>query len=368
MINNKELIFFMPFIGGGGVEKNLFIISNFFSKKLKNITICTHSKKYKNRFNKNIKFLTPKTNFLKRSALKTKYLFCLITLFKFLMNKKNVVVFSFQANIYCILLCKLFGIKVIVRSNSSPSGWYHNSIKKFFYKKVISFADKVIVNSLEFKKQMDERFDIDANCIFNPLNTYEILKKSKYDKKDIFFTAKKKCLKLITVGRFTDQKDQITILKAANLLKNKINFKLIVAGRGVEEKKLRKYVKDHNLNHLVKIRNFLENPYPIMKQSDFLILSSKYEGLPNVLLEGIVLNKFIISSDCPTGPKEILSGGKGGYLFKIGDYKELSNKIIYYYKNKSKVKRMLKFSYKNIKRFDYNINLNRYYNLVKSFL
>ena len=105
-----------------------------------------------------------------------------------------------------------------------------------------------------------------------------------------------------------------------------------------------------------------------MKQSDFLILSSKYEGLPNVLLEGIVLNKLIISSDCPTGPKEILSKGKGGYLFKIGDYNELSNKIIYYYKNKSKINSMLKFSKKNIKRFDYDINLNKYYNLVKSFL
>ena len=148
----------------------------------------------------------------------------------------------------------------------------------------------------------------------------------------------------------------------------KINFKLIIAGRGVEEKKLKRYIKDHNLNHLVKIRNFLENPYPVMKQSDFLILSSKYEGLPNVLLEGIVLNKLIISSDCPTGPKEILSKGKGGYLFKIGDYNELSNKIIYYYKNKSKINSMLKFSKKNIKRFDYDINLNKYYNLVKSFL
>ena len=279
-----------------------------------------------------------------------------------------MVVFSFQANIYCILLCKLLGIKIIVRSNSSPSGWYHNFIKKFFYKKIISFANKVIVNSLEFKKQMDKRFNIDAHCIFNPLNIHEILKKSKYAKKDTFFITKKKCLKLINIGRFTDQKDQITILKAANLLKDKINFKLIIAGRGVEEKKLKRYIKDHNLNHLVKIRNFLENPYPVMKQSDFLILSSKYEGLPNVLLEGIVLNKLIISSDCPTGPKEILSKGKGGYLFKIGDYNELSNKIIYYYKNKSKINSMLKFSKKNIKRFDYDINLNKYYNLVKSFL
>ena len=59
MNSEKKLMLFMPFIGGGGVEKNLFIIANFFSKKFKNVSICTHSKKYKNKFNRKINFLTP---------------------------------------------------------------------------------------------------------------------------------------------------------------------------------------------------------------------------------------------------------------------------------------------------------------------
>ena len=49
-----------------------------------------------------------------------------------------------------------------------------------------------------------------------------------------------------------------------------------------------------------------------LKKSDLLILTSKYEGLPNVLLEAITLKKLVISSDCPTGPKEVLQNGKGG--------------------------------------------------------
>ena len=57
------------------------------------------------------------------------------------------------------------------------------------------------------------------------------------------------------------------------------------------------------------------------------LLSSKYEGSPNVLLEAIALKKFVISSDCPTGPREILDNGKGGELFKVGDYLMLSNVI-----------------------------------------
>ena len=72
-----------------------------------------------------------------------------------------------------------------------------------------------------------------------------------------------------------------------------------------------------------------------MKLSDALILSSRYEGLPNVLLEALTLGKPVISSNCPTGPNEILSYGKGGQLFKIGDYKSLSKKIVYLMKNYS---------------------------------
>ncbi len=355
----------MPFIGGGGVEKNLFIIANFFTKKFKYVNVCTYSKKHKNKFNKKINFLTPKTNLSENINLRIKYLICLFALYKFLNQNKKTVVFSFQANIYCILLCKLLSVKVIVRSNSSPSGWYHNSIKKFIYKKIISFANVVIVNSVIFKKQMIKKFGIKVHCIYNPLNILEILKKSRNYKKEKFFTSKKKCLKIVNLGRFTDQKDQITILKAVNLLKNKINFRLLIVGRGNEETNLKNYIDNNNLNRFVKIKNFSNNPYSIIKQSDIFILSSKYEGLPNVLLEALVLNKFVISSDCPTGPKEILLNGKGGLLFEIGNYIELSSKILYYLNNKTKAKSMLNYSKKNLHRFDYQLNLSKYYNLVK---
>ena len=61
----------------------------------------------------------------------------------------------------------------------------------------------------------------------------------------------------------------------------------------------------------------MDNPFPIIKKADLFVLSSKYEGLPNVLLEAATLKKFIISSNCPTGPKEILMNGKGGFILKL---------------------------------------------------
>ena len=362
----KNIILFMPFIGGGGVEKNLFIIANYLGKKLENLKICTLSKNQKRKFNSNIKFLSPRKNFYEKLNIRIKYLICLFILFKFLLKNRNTIVFSFQANIYCILICKILGIKVIVRSNSSPSGWYHNFFKKIIYKFIISLADKVIVNSMDFKNQMMRNFNIKVDCIYNPLNASDIIKKSKKDKKNHFLKSNKEYLKIINVGRLVEQKDQITILKAAKILKKKIKFQILILGKGLEEIMLRKYIKKNNLNQQIQIKPFLENPYGAMKQSDVFVLSSKFEGLPNVLLEAVVLKKFIISTNCPTGPREILVNGKGGLFFKTENHFDLAKKILLYYKNKNKLNYKNNISNKNLKKFNFEKNLKKYFLAIQS--
>ena len=104
-----------------------------------------------------------------------------------------------------------------------------------------------------------------------------------------------------------------------------------------------------------------------MRISDLFILTSIYEGLPNVLLEALTLKKFIISTDCPTGPKEILLNGKAGNLFKPGDHKKLSKLIIQYRKNRNK-ELNLDRSGNLLDDFDFDKNLKKYFNLIKEFL
>lgn len=368
MQTKKKLLIFMPFIGGGGVEKNLFIISNYLIDRLDKLIICTTTKSIKKKVSKKIDFLFTNKEISKKTNIRIKYLYCLYTLYKFLKNNKEIVVLSFQANIYCIILCKILGIKIIVRSNSSPSGWYHNFIKKTIYKKVISLADEVIVNSLDFKKQMQRNFNIKVKCIFNPLNKEEIIKNSKIKTDNRFFESKKKFLKILNIGRLTEQKDQITLLKAANLMKKDINFRLLILGSGIKKRDLLKYINNNNLNKFVKIKKFTQNPYPFIKKADIFVLSSKYEGLPNVLLEAATLKKIIFSTNCPTGPKEILVKGKGGFLFKIGDYGDLVKKINFYLKNKKKSNLKIKTAYNKLKRYDFNKNLNEYFKVLKPYL
>ena len=365
---SKNLIFFMPFIGGGGVEKNLFIIANYFAKKINKIYLCTGSKKYKKKFPSKLKFISPKKNLKPNLNMRFYYLVCLYYLTKFLIKNKNSIVFSFQANVYCILLCKILNIEIIVRSNSSPSGWYHNFIKKFIYKLIINLSDKIIVNSMEFKKQMDNNFNTKTVCIYNPLNFKEIIKKSKKKTFNNFFKNKNSYLKLINMGRFTDQKNQIIILKAINLIKESVNLRLIIMGRGVEQINLRNFINQNKLNKIVRLENFKDNPYPVLNQSDCFILSSKYEGLPNVLLESIVLNKFIISTNCPTGPKEIIQNSSQGIFFKTGDYNQLAKKIIYVSKNLGHIKKLGKKNKYNLKKFSYEKNMKKYFKVVQYFL
>ena len=76
------------------------------------------------------------------------------------MYNRNIVLFVFQANLYCTIVAKLFGIKIIVRSNSSPSGWSQNPFKKYLYKSILKLADTIIVNSNDFKKQFQSYFSL----------------------------------------------------------------------------------------------------------------------------------------------------------------------------------------------------------------
>jgi glycosyltransferase involved in cell wall biosynthesis len=364
-MNQKKIIIFMPTIDGGGVEKNFFLITNYLSTKFKDISVISLSKSYQKELNPKIKFITFETKLPNSIGRRTKFIISLFLLFKKILSSRNSIVFCFQGLAYCTILCKLLSTKIIIRSNSSPSGWSNKHIKKNLYKKIYSMANKIIVNSEEFKKELKLKFNLNSECIYNPLNKKEIIKNSKKKINISFF--KKKNFKIISVARFTSQKDHFCLIRSINLLKIKYkNIKVLLIGSGNKKKEIQNLINELRLNKLIKILNFKKNPYPYIKKSNLFILSSNFEGLPNVLLEAITLNKFIISSNCPTGPSEILDNGKGGLLFKVGDYKELSKKIIYTIHNKKKCNEKLLFAKKRLERFDFSKNLLKYYNILNT--
>ena len=97
-------------------------------------------------------------------------------------------------------------------------------------------------------------------------------------------------------------------------------------GDGPYKNQLEIKIKELNLESKIKLLGSKKNPYSILKNSKGLILSSKYEGLSNVILEALVLEKPVIATNCPYGPKEILGEEQNiGVLFTIGDKQELIN-------------------------------------------
>ena len=362
-MKEKKLLIFMPSVEGGGVEKNFFLIVNDLIKKFSNITVITAHKSIKKRLDKKINLITPSLNIWCTKSRYPKYFICLIYLALFLLRNKYTLVFAFQANIYASIIAKFFSKDIIIRSNSSSEGWSKNFLKNLLYKFFFKLPNQIIVNSFEFKKKLDVKFGINSHVIYNPLNKNEIIKMSKKKIKLKFFTGS--FIKIITVGRLVDQKDHLTMLKAINLIKNR-NIKLLIIGSGKNKIILDNYIKSNNLSSKVKILPFKKNPYKYIALADIFLFTSIYEGLPNVLLEAQCLKKYIISTDCPTGPKEILLNGKVGELVPILDYREISKKKIKY--NKTKKNKKIRLGYSNLNRFDYEYNINKYFKVIKKFI
>ncbi len=162
------------------------------------------------------------------------------------------------------------------------------------------------------------------------------------------------------------QKNQKEILLALTKLKtSNTNFRLLILGYGTEKINLQNFINKNNLKKIVKII-FVKNPYKYIKMSDVFILSSKYEGLPNVLQEAAYLNKYIISSNCKTGPREIIKKYKYGELYKLGNINELTLKLKKL--NKKKLSSNIKKYSKNLKDFNYKKNLRKYLTAIEKLI
>ena len=358
----RDLIIFIPSIESGGVEKNLFYITNYIQYKFKNIYLITANKNKKYPIGKNVKLITPRSKSYDDRNRFIKGIICSYLLFKNFKNKKTLVL-SFQSNFFSILVSKLINAKIVIRLNTAPDKYISNFFKKFFFKFLYNLADKIIVNSSEFKENLYNHFNLKSKVIYNPI-------KKKKTKKKINYFKNFSGLKIISIGRLTDQKDHMTLLKALNLLKNNFNFKfrLYLIGKGYMNETLSNYILNNGLQKNVKLAGYKKNAFQYIKSSNLFILSSKYEGLPNTLIEAQVAQVPIISSNCPTGPREILKNGKLGDLFIVGDYKNLSKKIYNFYKNNTVLKKKSKLAEKYLNRFNYQKNLNKYVLIIKNFI
>jgi glycosyltransferase involved in cell wall biosynthesis len=124
---------------------------------------------------------------------------------------------------------------------------------------------------------------------------------------------------LVSAGRLERHKGFMTLLRAFARLREKLEARLIVLGDGSMREKLEAELVRLGIKDDVELVGFKKNPFRFMKQADLFVLASEYEGLPNVLVQAMALGTRIVSTDCRTGPAEILCNGKFGRLVPVGD-------------------------------------------------
>ena len=127
---------------------------------------------------------------------------------------------------------------------------------------------------------------------------------------------------IVSVTRLEEtQKDVSTLIRAYALLvqRHRVAETLLLVGQGRHQGELEQLAQELGVRDRITFHGFTPNPLPFMQQARLMVLSSKFEGLPTVLIEGLILGKVLVSTDCPTGPREILDGGRAGLLTPVGD-------------------------------------------------
>lgn len=300
----KKIVFLIDNLKGGGAEKAIkIIVEELASRNLKPIIILLEKKMDYN-LSENIELYILSNRI-------SKYNFLWIYL-KFLMLLKKLspdVLYATNTKSQILSLCsKLFinNIKTIINIQVDLTKQYEERKYIFsFYKRLLKFADQYSFIShgiyINLKDMIPKKTNI---FIANPIDFDEInnlkLENIEEEYKNIF--SKKV---FITIGRLTQQKGQEKLIEAFSLLEE--DFHLIILGTGEKEQELKSLAKKYNIQEQVFFLGFQKNPFKFLQKADIFILSSLWEGFGNVIIEAMSCNIPVISTDCPSGPREILA-------------------------------------------------------------
>lgn len=133
---------------------------------------------------------------------------------------------------------------------------------------------------------------------------------------------------ILAAGRLSEQKDFLTLIRAFAKIREQCQARLVILGEGPDRSLLEAAILEHGLTERVEMPGFTANPYAYMKQAAVYVLSSRWEGLPTVLIEAMACGTPVISTDCPSGPREILQAGLLGVLVPVGDSDAMASAIL----------------------------------------
>lgn len=317
----KKIMFIVPSLCGGGAEKTIANLSKYLIKDYDIDIVVFKDTDMKYDYSGNLIILSKN---LRRNIL-YKFYFFVSSVLKLKQLKKNrkvdyAISFLTTADIINVL-SKVKNTKTIISIRNTDS-IYTNKIMNYMTKISCVKADKIISISEQVKTDLVNNYNVQPEkikTIYNPSISVKFSKKNHtLDKGDFGdFT-------FINVGRLTYQKGQWHLIRSfSEVVKKYPNSKLIILGQGELKDYLQNLIDEYSLNSNVVLKGFVDNPYDYFNKSDCFVFSSLFEGLGNVLLEALNCEIPIISTDCISGPREILAP-KTNFEQKVKDKSEYS--------------------------------------------
>ena len=332
--SNEKIALFLPSLMGGGAEKVMINLAGGLLDLGKEVhmVLSQATGEYMDRVPRRVKVVDLQSR---------RTLFSLPGLVRYLRRERpNVLVSAVEhANVIAVWGRMLAAVPtrsvVTIHTNlrSASQQVDHRTrvqVMPFLIRRTYPLADEIVAVS----QGVAEDFAVFAGMpverirvIYNPVVTPEIYDLAGLPAPHPWFQDGGAPV-ILSIGRLSDQKDFPTLFRAFVRLRREGRARLLVLGDGDQRPYLEKLAADLGISDVVSMPGFVDNPYPYLAKASVLVLSSRAEGLPTVLIEAMALGTPIVSSNCRSGPDEILEGGKWGRLVPVGDENAMAQALL----------------------------------------
>jgi glycosyltransferase involved in cell wall biosynthesis len=344
-MKRQRVLFFVSSLAGGGAERVMVdLLRNIDRNTFQPLLVLLHQfedSPYRQHLPEDIRVIVVAR---KKDSVSAK-LKQLLAFFKVVRREKPDVILSMLThnNIMSLLSGLLFGIRVIACEHNTLSevmkteegqsmlGMPVAPMVKVLYR----FAENIITVSEGIKSDLISAIGISPHrikTIYNPIDLNRVNSLMHAPPGHPFFAEQKPVV--VAMGRMTAQKRFDILLNAFSRVILSTDARLIILGEGPERTRLENMVKDLGIEEKVSLAGFQRNPYALLAHADVFVLSSQYEGLPMAILEAMACGLPVISTDCRSGPTEILEDGQCGILVPVNDEAALAEAMTELLKDK----------------------------------
>lgn len=319
---SRHLAIFISSLRGGGAERVGVLLANRFADMGHRVDLVLLQRE-----GPYLEELSPSVNIVDLDCYSARA--GLLPLMRYLRHERPDAMLSAltTVNIMAALARKLSGCstRLILSEHSLPSrnlaGGGRNRVRRLFIRKFYPLADAVICVSHGVQADLAEKFRLPPamlHVIHNPVDLDRVQQMMREPVPHEWFSPDNAPV-ILGAGRLVASKDYPTLLAAFARLCRIRPARLVILGKGPLEAELKQYAKTLGIAGEVDFPGFQQNPWAWMRAADLFVLSSKWEGLGNVVIEALACGVPVVSTDCSTGPAEILDDGRLGYLAPVGD-------------------------------------------------